>query len=73
MKQNAKTVNRQNICSQSYGFWSENKGLKDNEDAQGDLLSITAHELRTPLQTILVYVEMILADAQYREFDQQNG
>ncbi|MBA2267652.1 MAG: HAMP domain-containing histidine kinase [Nitrosopumilus sp.] len=41
--------------------------------SQKDLLSITAHDLRTPLQTILGYVEMIIEEAHYRDFDLQNG
>lgn len=52
---------------------NKNKRLVDNEDLHSDLLSITAHELRTPLQTISGYVEKIMEDARYREFDQLNG
>lgn len=51
----------------------ENRQLKANVDSQKDLLSITAHELRTPLQTILGYTEMIMEEAHYRDFDLQNG
>jgi len=51
----------------------EKRQLKANEDSQKDLLSITVHELRTPLQTILGYTEMIMEEAHYRDFDLQNG
>ena len=49
------------------------KELKDNENSQKDLLNITAHELRTPIHTIVGYMELIMESNKYREFDLQNG
>ena len=44
------------------------KQINANEDSQKDLLSITAHELWNPLQTMLGSLEMTLDDSCYNDF-----
>ena len=50
-----------------------NEQLKVNDKMQKDFINIAAHELRTPLQTIMGNTEMAISDPLYRKFDYNNG
>lgn len=47
--------------------------LKINEKMQKEFINIAAHELRTPSQSILGYIQLALDDPRYKEVDKQVG
>ncbi len=57
-------------------FWQQTElyeKLKVNDKMQKDFINIAAHELRTPIQSVLGYTELAMADSAYVEFDKEHG
>ncbi len=57
-------------------FWQQTElyeKLKVNEKMQKDFINIAAHELRTPVQSIMGYTQLAMSVSEYNEFDNAHG
>ena len=57
-------------------FWQQTvlyEKLKVNEKMQKDFINLAAHELRTPVQSIMGYTQLAMSESEYEEFDKAHG